>query len=645
MGLRFWLACVVLVPANLIWSFWTLSVNPGGPWFDECPLLANVVVFLLLLVGFNGVLRRFRPRWVFTQTELLLLYTVLAVSTAVGGVCYGGGLAITIGYPYWFGLPDAPGSAALYDWRGFLPDLPDWLIVSDVDALRGFWEGGSTAYRMEVLRAWSIPLLAWTGFVVCAFVLAMCLNVLVRRHWVHSERLTFPIVWLPIEMTRPNTGMFRSGLLWVGFGAAFLTQILNGLNYFYPTVPYIPTKPIELSSLFPDRPWSAMNDPAVSFHPLMIGLGFLLPQDLLFSCWFFHLFWQAERVAAAAVGFSPAGGESGFPYIPDQTFGAALALGLLALWGTRHHLRSAWQRALGRRRPTPAEQSDALSARAAFLGIAVCALGLIIFLRAAGMSWLVAAAVLALTGTLLVAITRIRAESGGPLLDMRSYLAPGQSIPRLVGEGALSRADLTGLALTEWHVTWGFNQPMPYGLEALKMAQESRREQGRFFIAAVAAVIVGMVGTLMLEMHFAYRMGEAAELDKTGWAQTWVWRRLDTWINEPQPASVVPAVATLSGAAMTVFLTVMRTRFVSWPFHPVPYATTGDWGVYMAFFWMPFLIAWAVKGIIIRYQGLRGFHRALPFFLGLIMGEMSGGMLWPLYGMLTGTQCYSFFGA
>ena len=91
----------------------------------------------------------------------------------------------------------------------------------------------------------------------------------------------------------------------------------------------------------------------------------------------------------------------GFPYIPDQTFGAALALGVLAIWGTRHHLRSALQRALGRRQPSPAEQSDALSARAAFLGIAVCALALLIFLRAIGMSSAVAIATLAVYSFLI----------------------------------------------------------------------------------------------------------------------------------------------------------------------------------------------------------------------------------------------------
>src|SRR5574340_1065876 len=91
---RFWIACALLVPANLVWVVWTLSVNPSGPWFDEFPLLANVVLILLAMVGLNALLRRLRPALVFSQTELFLLYTVLSMSTAAGGSCYAQALGI-----------------------------------------------------------------------------------------------------------------------------------------------------------------------------------------------------------------------------------------------------------------------------------------------------------------------------------------------------------------------------------------------------------------------------------------------------------------------------------------------------------------------------------------------------------------------
>jgi len=40
-----------------------------------------------------------------------------------------------------------------------------------------------------------------------------------------------------------------------------------------------------------------------SFYPFAIGMGYLMPTDFLFSCWFFYLMWKAELIFSAAVGW------------------------------------------------------------------------------------------------------------------------------------------------------------------------------------------------------------------------------------------------------------------------------------------------------------------------------------------------------
>ncbi len=642
---RFWLACALVVPANLVWVVWALSVNRGGPYFDEFPLLANVVVFLFALAGLNALLRRWRPRWMFSQAELLLLYTVLAISTAVGGSCYGQALAITIAHPFWFGDPGGPGNATA-DWRGFLPNLPNWLIVQDAQALRGFWTGNSSFYQPEVLRAWATPLLVWTGFIVVLFFGTMCLNVLLRRHWVVHERLTFPIVWLPVEMTRPSGELYRSKLMWLGFALACAPQLVNGLAYLYPgIIAPIGTRQWILRPSFPDPPWSAMEYLSLSFDPMVIGFGFLLPLDLLFSSWFFHLYWQLERVMAAAIGFAPAQQGQGFPHIQDQAQGGLLALGGLAVWGSRGAIGAAWRRAWNRPDAAGVEPApEALSERMCFLGLALALAAVVGFLEVMGMSLMTSLAVTLLLLASLIALTRIRAESGGPLLCLGGWMDPAYSLARVFGTGAFSTRELTAISLQHWHVDFGFNQPMPYGMEALKVGGESRRSQRHFFLAAIAAVVVGMVGTLLVEMHFAYGLGEAAGLNKAGWSQTDAWSRLQTWLDHSTDPNMGSALGLLVGAAATCALAILRTRLAEWPFHPVPFVVTADLAYYVGFFWMPFLIAWAIKSLILRYRGRPGFQTALPFFFGLILGEMTGGMFWPTYGMFAGIRCYSFFG-
>jgi len=38
-------------------------------------------------------------------------------------------------------------------------------------------------------------------------------------------------------------------------------------------------------------------------------------------------------------------------------------------------------------------------------------------------------------------------------------------------------------------------------------------------------------------------------------------------------------------------------------------------------------VSWAVKCLVLRYGGLQGYRTAMGFFIGLVLGEFSAGML------------------
>lgn len=61
--------------------------------------------------------------------------------------------------------------------------------------------------------------------------------------------------------------------------------------------------------------------------------------------------------------------------------------------------------------------------------------------------------------------------------------------------------------------------------------------------------------------------------------------------------------------------------------------------------WAPILIAWFLKVSTLRFGGLRLYKTAVPFFLGLILGQMSIGCVWTLIGMALKIPYYSFWGA
>jgi hypothetical protein len=125
------------------------------------------------------------------------------------------------------------------------------------------------------------------------------------------------------------------------------------------------------------------------------------------------------------------------------------------------------------------------------------------------------------------------------------------------------------------------------------------------------------------------------------WFATEGYHRLSQWLATPTEPSVPGTYAMGIGFLFSLGLLFARTRWAGFPLHPVGYAVTSWWAMHL--FWLPLLIAWAAKTLILRYTGLAGYRRALPFFIGLIVGEYVVGCAWQLVGILGGFQAYAFW--
>ena len=47
--------------------------------------------------------------------------------------------------------------------------------------------------------------------------------------------------------------------------------------------------------------------------------------------------------------------------------------------------------------------------------------------------------------------------------------------------------------------------------------------------------------------------------------------------------------------------------------------------------------------LIVRFGGMKGYNAAIPFFLGLVVGDYVVGSLWSLFGPLNGLQTYKIY--
>src|SRR5207247_5999612 len=139
----------------------------------------------------------------------------------------------------------------------FFPQMPTWLMMSDPASVRAYHLGSTSLYHTQYLLAWLRPIMIWTGFFAVLIFMMLCLNSILRRQWSEHERLSYPIIVLPFEMTEPSGAFYRNRLMWIGFALAGFTVTLNSLSMNYPAIPHLPMREIDLRQYVVDAPWTA----------------------------------------------------------------------------------------------------------------------------------------------------------------------------------------------------------------------------------------------------------------------------------------------------------------------------------------------------------------------------------------------------
>jgi len=417
---RGFLLGTVLLPLNALWVLYMEHIGAHGPIPSTISLFFNVVFILFFLALANLAVHKLRPQWALNRGELIIIYVMLAMGTSLAGLDGMQVLIPVMTHGFWFANPEN-------QWDQLLANAPPWLVVSDQQVLYDYYNGASTLYQWDHIYAWLAPVMWWTGFIVVLVFVMICLSVLVRAQWADRERLTFPIIQLPLAITEPHTPLWRNPLLWIGFAAAGSIDLINGLHYLFPNVPYLSIAPTfdnyaanDLMKYVTDMPWTAIGWLPVTLYPAVIGIAFLVPLDLLFSCVFFFFWWKAMLVLSAALGFSQGYAEemskSVFPYMNEQMFGGYLAIALAPILVGRRYFRHVWRRIIGR--ASEADDSrEGMSYRTAFIGVVVGMGLLAAFSIHGGLSPGLAILFFVMYYVVSLAVARVRAEFGSPVHD------------------------------------------------------------------------------------------------------------------------------------------------------------------------------------------------------------------------------------
>jgi len=641
--LRAILIGLLLLPVNAYWVV-NMEIIRYSAHPTTLSLFFNCVFELLVLTLINAGIRRVKPGAALSQGELLVIYSMLGLGSAL---CGHDSLQVLVPMMAW-PVYQADNSN---NWTTlFSGTYPKFLTLTNRDAARDFFHGNSTLYTPEHLSAWAGPVLAWTVFIFVLMFVLQCVNVILRRQWTDNERLSFPLVRLPLELTSQEPGgsggvpLTKKRLFWLGFAIAAIIDINNSLNYYFPSVPAFLTPGFGqsfylLNNYITTPPWNAIGWTPISFYPFVIGIGMLMPMDFLFSLWFFFVFWKLESVAITAGGWNS---DPQMPYANYQSFGAYLLFFVATIWLGRGYLKQVWLCAIGKSSELD-DRDEPLRYRTALIGIACGLTALIGFAIYLGLAWWLAIVFFLIYLSLAVAITRMRAELGTPIHDLH-YTGPDSLLSSMLGTNSLSKSDMGVFSIFFWFNRAYRCQPMPIQLEAFKMAEMTgKTEMRRWFYALLLAGVVGTLSGFWALLHLTYQFGAIAKANSPAMLAFGVepWNRLSGWIVSPKPPQHQVAWASIVGFLFAAFLQMMRVRFGWWPFHPLAFAVSSSFEIQLV--WMPIFVAWVIKGALLRYGGVRTYQNALPFFYGLILGQFVEGSILNIWGIATGTPTYQFW--
>jgi hypothetical protein len=623
------IACL-LMPVSALWV-----VQSELIWYTghstAISLFFHVTFIILLLSLLNLWIEKKWPRAALTPGEILTIYMMLSIG---GTLCSHDLLQVMMPMLTFPKLAANP----MNRWDELiLPFVKKWAIVTDMEAVIGMAVGNAWLYRASILVAWAKPLLFWGAFTLTLMMSLLFLNCLFRQPWTEKERLSFPIIQIPLLIAANLRSLLQSKLFWLGFGITAVIDIINGFSFLYPSIPEIPiVEAFEFRNYFVERPWSAISTTTVNLYPFVIGLTFFLPTDLAFSCWFFFIAFKMEQVAASALGIREL---PGFPFAVEQSAGAYIALGLLAIWLSRRHFAAVWRTILGK--PGGADESaEPIRYRTAVFGLFVCFVLLVVFGMSLGATLGVMIVFFLIFFLYSIAIARMRAELGPPAHDLHN-MGPDMLIHNAIGTDALGKGNVATFSLFYW-----FNRAYrahfsAHSIEGFKIAQITRITSRSMMKAMMIALVVGLISAFWALLHSLYVHGYSGRQAGDAFASE-AWNRMAGWVSFPQDPEIAATVAAGVGLLFALFLGFMRTSFSWWVWHPVGYATCSSWS--MDKLWACLFIGWLAKAIITRYGGAVAYRKAMPFFVGLVLGEFVVGSLWCIWGAIFSQPVYHFWG-
>ncbi|MDX1931911.1 MAG: DUF6785 family protein [Capsulimonadales bacterium] len=601
----------------------------------QFPVGALFVVFVLSFLV-NPLVRRFAPARAFSKGEILTVWSLILVAS---GLPSSGMMRYFV--PHIVFLRYASDSGNGWEdkvWK----DIPDLLKFPDKAAADAFFKGYSLGQERIPWDAWVQPLAVWIPLALLFLLATFCLSAILRRQWVENEKFTFPFVTLPVLIAEdPPPGRYvndflRQPLLWIGVGLVTVIHTVRGLHLLYPSIPDIQMS-WNGNDYLTVRPWNQLGWIPLNIYPLVIGLSFLLPAEVCFSMWFFYLFVKMEVLVGVLWNLDMPGaqGYGDREFHSLQAYGGGLALVAWTLWTGRTHFRNVFEKAFGGPRASSIDDSDELLPyRVAVFGLLIAYLGIAVWLFLARVNVLLIALSLTTMTLALIVISWVVCQAG--LLFMAQPYGSMDIVKSIVGTGAFKIPDMFTMYRFESMFFYDTREMLaPSVLMAAKTGEVGSFRVRPLMVAIVATVLIGFGVSLYASLQLPYYNGGGNSLNNEftyRWAPERPLSFLGGAASLPYRGYATNLLNVAAGFMGVLGMLLLRAQF-NIGIHPIGFLCATVYAMNML--WVSIFIGWVFKTLISRYGGMKGYLGGMPFFLGLVLGDVLNGILWIALGYAT----------
>jgi len=589
--------------------------------FGHLPRSALFALFLLLLA--NAVTQQLRRQKLLTSPQLAYVYVAVLVMSGFPGQQLVTYLYLGMISSQHYATPENKYRELFMDY------VPEWAVpAKDPEAPPVYWAFyGLPPGRTMPWRAWIRPLLAWTPYLLAVFGLQLSAAALLRRRWADEEHMLFPLARIPVELAtydEPRAalpGVFRHWMTWVFFLIPVIVHSKNALSHYFPQIPPFNLQK-DFGVVFSGRPWTLLNWFPYYVYMEMMGIAYLVADDVSFSMWFFWVFRRLTMVARDAFGRTEQ-----YDVFTHMGLGAYVLLAILYCWSARHSLRRIIRQAFvgapdgdEAREPTPYRVTVVIFVVSV---VVICAWG-----NAFGTAVWWTLLLLAFYMVSTVVLTRIVAESG--VFAVWTPLAGQSMIVSAFGSRTVGVRGITALSYLGWKLGDTASCSMANILQGYHIADLARLRTRANFGLIVAALLVGLFASHWPSLYAIY----SRSVPGLGWwpksAGASLPQGIAALIQAPRPYTLGNYGNMAVGAAVTLALHMLRQRFLWWPFHPMGYAANlgpqwmGDRYGFSIF------IGWLVRKLVHRFGGYRAYNQWRCAAIGITMGNGVILLIWTI---------------